>query len=68
MQHKYSPFQGILGLSPDDESAWPLIVSYLYDQEKIPAKIFSFLPLPLGTDEPGSNGKNRIARLTFGGF
>ena len=31
-------FYGILGLSPRDESAGPLLVEYLYDQGSIPAK------------------------------
>lgn len=29
---KYSKYQGILGLSPNDESSGPLLVDSLYDQ------------------------------------
>ena len=38
------PYGGILGLSPDDESAGPLFINYLYDQEKIRDKKFSVMP------------------------
>ena len=37
-------YGGILGLSPDDDSAGPLYMNYLYDQEKIRDKKFSILP------------------------
>lgn len=46
---------GIMGLSPYDESAGPLLINYLYDQDKIDRKVFSISP-----------GKDPT--ITFGGY
>lgn len=52
-------YDGILGLSPDDESAGPLYINYLYQQDKIQEKKFSILPSPLPF---------LSAKITFGGY
>lgn len=54
-----APFQGILGLSPEDESAGPLYVNSLYDQGQITEKKFSILSPPNSNFNP---------KLTFGGY
>lgn len=46
---------GIMGLSPDDESAGPLLINYLFENDKIDKKVFSISP-----------GKE--PKITFGGY
>lgn len=55
----YGRWDGILGLSPRDESAGPLLIEYLFDQGSIPVKQFSIL---LGQQTAFSSS------MTFGGY
>lgn len=54
-----SRWDGVLGLSPADESAGPLFIPYLFEQGKIRANMFSFLPAKKEEDQ---------AKLTYGGY
>lgn len=54
-----SRWDGILGLSPSDESAGPLLIPNLFDQGKIRSNMFSFLPAKREDEE---------AKLTYGGY
>ena len=50
-----SIMNGILGLSPKDDSSGPLLINYLYDNDKIDKPVFSISP-----------GKE--PKITFGGY
>lgn len=54
-----SRWDGVLGLSPADESAGPLFVPNLYKQQKIRTNTFSFLPAKTDQDQ---------AKITYGGY
>ena len=44
MTYDYQPYySGIFGLSPIDDSSGPLLVDYLYQDEKIHSKLFSMI-------------------------
>jgi len=44
VDYEFTPeFLGILGLSPKDESAGPLLIDYLYENKQIDRKLFSIL-------------------------
>ena len=51
-------YDGILGLAPNDDSAGPLFMDYLYNQKKIDDNVFSILP--------GSTNNQTL--ITFGGY
>lgn len=54
-----SDASGVLGLAPEDSSAGPLFVSYLYDQSQIKANAFSLVL---------SHDPSKDSYLTFGGL
>lgn len=54
-----SRWDGILGLSPADETAGPLFIPNLYEQGKIRQNMFSILPAKKEEDQ---------AKLTYGGY
>ena len=60
VNYRYIPqFLGILGLSPKDESAGPLLIDYLYESNQIEKKLFSILL--------GENNEDQ-SRIQYGEF
>lgn len=53
-------YDGILGLSPSDDSSGPLFIDALYKDDKIQNKQFAILP--------GSITEDHSPKITFGGY
>lgn len=60
MQQFNLAYDGILGLSPSDDSSGPLFIDYLYSEDKIQSKVFSILP--------GNLHDEKKSKITFGGY
>ena len=50
-----------MGFSPDDDSAGPLFIDYLYKTDKIAMKVVSILP-------QGNEEKKELPKITYGGY
>lgn len=61
-------YDGILGLSPKDESAGPLFIDYLKDSETIDKKQFAILPPNVESTTEYIKEKQKQSKMTFGGY